>query len=521
MNYITKIVLKNFKKFDCFEVEFDEKINLLIGDNEAGKSSILTAIDLVIGGNRRKVEAIGLDYLFNKSVINSFLNSDRNLNKLPELRIELYLNEQSNEIICGKNNTSKKECDGLRLICKPNEDYSKYIKEVLEKEDCLFPFEYYSISFSTFADISYNNYNKHLKHIFIDNSQVSSEYAMNEYVKNIYFKYLDSDAEKHRHYHEYRSHKEKFKNNSFKEINSRLNEDYQFAIKSNSKSNLATDLTIFEGDISIDNKGKGKQCLIKTELALKKSTDDLDVVLLEEPENHLSHTNVKKIIYDISKSNNKQIFIATHNNLISTRLNLRNSILLNSTTNGKVKLKDLPKDTAKFFIKAPDNNILEFILAKKVILVEGDAEYMLIAAMFFNETKETLDQNEIHIISVGGTSFPRYLDIAKILNIKTAVITDNDKNYQSNCVDRYKDYTEDNMKVFADKDENRRTFEICIYQDNKEICEKLFSTPQRKLPIQDYMLKNKAETAYNILDKKDKEIKTPKYIKDAFTWIRS
>lgn len=520
MNYITKLVLINFKKFDKFEVEFDQNINLLIGDNEAGKSSILTAIDLVLSGNRKKVEKIGLDYLFNSSVIKSFLNSNRELSKLPELRVELYLNEQSKDITSGKNNTSKKECHGLRLVCKPNEDYSRYIKEVLNKKDCLFPFEYYSISFSTFADISYNNYSKYLKHIFIDNSQVSSEYAMNEYVKNIYAKYLDNDVEKYKHFHEYRSHKEKFKNNSFKLINDRLDDDLEFAIKSNSKSNLETDLTIFEGDISIDNKGKGKQCIIKTELALKKSTDDLDIVLLEEPENHLSHSNVKKIIHDISKANNKQIFIATHNNLISTRLNLRNSILLNSTTNGKVKLNDLPEDTAKFFIKAPDNNILEFILSEKVILVEGDAEFMLIDVMFSNDENETLEENGIHIISVGGTSFPRYLDIAKLLNIKTAVITDNDKDYQRNCVERYENYTKSNIKIFADEDENRRTFEVCMYQDNQTICDDLFSSSGRKLTIQEYMLKNKAEAAYNLLDKKGTEIKTPQYIKDAFKWIK-
>ena len=39
------------------------------------------------------------------------------------------------------------------------------------------------------------------------------------------------------------------------------------------------------------------------------------------------------------------------------------------------------------FIKAPDNNILEFILSKKVILVEGDAEYILAEALFKNSTE--------------------------------------------------------------------------------------------------------------------------------------
>ena len=90
MNYITKIVLKNFKKFDYFEVEFDEKINLLIGDNEAGKSSILTAINLVIGGNRRKVEAIGLDYLFNSSAIKSFLKSFLKYSRLSNFGFRVF-----------------------------------------------------------------------------------------------------------------------------------------------------------------------------------------------------------------------------------------------------------------------------------------------------------------------------------------------------------------------------------------------------------------------------------------------
>lgn len=68
--------------------------------------------------------------------------------------------------------------------------------------------------------------------------------------------------------------------------------------------------------------------------------------------------------------------------MISSRLNLRNSILLNSNSNVPVHLKGIDEDTAKFFIKAPDNNILEFVLSKKVILVEGDAEFLLMESFF-------------------------------------------------------------------------------------------------------------------------------------------
>lgn len=357
---------------------------------------------------------------------------------------------------------------------------------------------------------------------------MSSEYAVKEFVKDIYNSSVKNSIEKYTHQHEYRSHKELFKNNAFKEINERLGE-YKFAIKSNSKSNLETDLTIFEGNISIDNKGKGRQCIIKTELALNRNDNDLEVVLLEEPENHLSHSNMKKLIQKISSSENKQIFIATHSDLISTRLDLRKLILLNSTTTKPLKLDNLPEDTAKFFIKAPDNNILEFILSKKVILLEGDAEYILIDALFKNETGEEVQSNDVHIIAVDGITFKRYLDIALILNIKTAVITDNDKNYQENCLENFSDYFKDNIKIFSDSDNARSTFEICIYQDNTIICDELFKDRLRvykngreSLTVQQYMThkNNKAEVAYTLLDKKSTEIIAPQYIKDAIKWIK-
>ncbi|RXG18307.1 putative ATP-dependent endonuclease of OLD family [Leeuwenhoekiella aestuarii] len=519
MKIIKKIRLLNFKKFKTFEVSFDDEINLLIGDNESGKSTILTALDLVMRGSRTKVETIGLDSLFNTNVIAGFLNSDRNLNKLPELRVELYLNEQNNEITNGNNNLDKKPNDGIRLVCKPNDDYSESIKDVLKKTECLFPFEYYSISFTTFNDIPYNGYNKHLKHILIDNSLTSNEYAMKEYVKDIYNSKILNTKEKFQHQHEYRNHKEEFKNKAFKAINERLDNDYKFAIKSNSKSNVESDLTIYEGDISIDNKGKGKQSIIKTSLALSKSGEDFDVVLLEEPENHLSHSNMKKLIEEVIKSTGKQIFVATHSDLISTRLDLRKSILLNSSSKNRIKLADLPEDTSKFFIKAPDNNILEFILSDKVILVEGDAEFILLEALYIKKMKKSLVENNIHVISVGGTSFPRYLDLAVLLDIKTAVITDNDKNYEENIASRYSKYSKSNIGIFADKNDNRYTFEVCIYQDNIDICEDLFSAKRRKLTVQEYMLKDKAEVAYQLLENKSSELNIPQYIDRAFEWI--
>ena len=43
---IVKIRLINYKRFRDFTIKPNERINILIGDNEVGKSSILNAIDL-------------------------------------------------------------------------------------------------------------------------------------------------------------------------------------------------------------------------------------------------------------------------------------------------------------------------------------------------------------------------------------------------------------------------------------------------------------------------------------------
>lgn len=518
MKIIEKIKIKNFGRFKELNIEFDKNLNLLIGDNEAGKSTILNAIDLVLSGSRNKVESYGLDHLFNTDIIEEYLTSSKKYEELPELFIELYLNDQGIMDLEGKYNSDDTYSQGILLICEPREDLSKEIKDILSQEDDNFPFEYYSISFKTFSGESYTGYRKFMQHILLDNTQINNEYATRSYIKKLYSNSVQ-DSEKNKHQNEYRKHKESFRENVLKDLNDRIS-DYSFAIKTSSKANLETDLTIREGNIEIENKGKGRQCFIKTDFALQKNENELDVILLEEPENHLSHINMKMLIRKINNSENKQLFIATHSNLISTRLNLKKSILLNSNSQEPILLSGLPDDTAKFFIKAPDNNILEYILSKKVILVEGDAEYILLEAFFEKETGEKLEESNIHIISVGGTSFKRYLDIAKLLRIKTAVIRDNDGDFQTNCIDRYNKYDLDHIGVFFTDDNDISTFEISMYQSNTSICDELFSEGRKKLTAQEYMLKNKADVAFELLDKKADDIEVPQYIKNAFQWIK-
>lgn len=116
--------------------------------------------------------------------------------------------------------------------------------------------------------------------------------------------------------------------------------------------------------------GQGQQASIKVALAMHRSADDTAFVLAEEPENHLSHTGVTKLINRIEKlSGNRQVFITTHSSFVLNRLGLDCLRLIgqdSSTTIG-----DLPSDTVRYFKRLSGYDTLRLVLAESVVLVEA------------------------------------------------------------------------------------------------------------------------------------------------------
>lgn len=516
MKTIKSIRLKNFKRFQKYEVSFFENTNILIGDNEAGKSTILSAIDLCISASRSKIEIHGIENIFNQRSIYEFFSTGKKFSELPIMEIEIFISGIEDEFFNGKNNSYSALKDGMRLRCSPDEALIKEIKEILAEPENHFPFEYYKINFETFSGNSYSGNKRPIKYVMIDTAISNNEYAHKEYTRNMYECSLEGN-EKAKHSFLYRSTKENFSSGVLKELNERVK--YKFGLKNNSKSNFESDLTILDNDIPIEYKGKGQQCFVKANFALSKRKNGHDVVLIEEPENHLSHIKMKCLIEEIDSTKTRQLIITTHNPLICSRLDLRNVQILSGKDDKPIVLNDIPEDVAEFFIKAPDNNLLEFILSEKCILVEGDAEYILMESFFYKEIGKKPHECGVAIISVNGTGFKNYMQVAKATKAKVAVIRDNDKNGNENCIENYADYLTESIQIFFDPSDDRYTFEVCVYQDNRNICDELFLPGRKTLSVLEYMLSNKTEVAYELLRKKSEEISTPKYLKDAIKWI--
>lgn len=172
--------------------------------------------------------------------------------------------------------------------------------------------------------------------------------------------------------------------------------------------------------------GKGEQCIVKTELALaKKTSKNASIILIEEPENHLSHTRLNKLIKSISeKYAEKQILISTYNSFVANKLGLENVLLLDNSR--LIRFSELTPETYRFFKKIAGYDTLRMILCKKAILCEGDSDELVIqkAYMQINDGKLPIEDG-IEVISV-GTSFLRFLEIADCLKKRVAVVTDND-----------------------------------------------------------------------------------------------
>ncbi|WP_243856893.1 AAA family ATPase [Paraburkholderia sp. BL6665CI2N2] len=99
-------MLRNFKRFKALELEVEPELTILVGGNEAGKSSVLQALDIVLSASRSKVEAIGIEALFNADCIADFLRGSRKIADLPELLVEIYFEGLAGHLeLDGRNNS--------------------------------------------------------------------------------------------------------------------------------------------------------------------------------------------------------------------------------------------------------------------------------------------------------------------------------------------------------------------------------------------------------------------------------
>ncbi len=526
---IESVHIENFKGFESFTLDLNTDLNIIVGDNEAGKSTILEAISLAltkrIGG--RPVEQELSPYLFNKKCADAYLRAlKENRNpELPRILIELYLTElPSLESLRGSNNSRRSDSVGIRLEVVFDSDYKEEYQKLIEdaSEKKVIPAEYYKVSWFSFANNAITSRSLPVNIFHIDATTIRLQSGADHYIQNIISDGL-APKEKVALAVAYRKLKEQFSaepsiqgiNGSFTK-GSITEKSLTIAIDTSKRTNWETNLIPHLDELPFQLSGKGEQTALKIMLALERKADDSDVILIEEPENHLSFSSMSKLVSKISaKCAGKQIVITTHSAYVLNKLGIDKVLLLHA---GKTtSLAKLPSGTYDYFKKLSGYDTLRLILAKRAILVEGPSDELVIQKAYRARHGKLPIEAGVDVINVRGLSFSRFLDIAKELAKEVAVVTDNDGDHQRKVADKYDAYSGvTTIRICASTDNSMKTLEPQIAGCNDlALLNGVFGTAcADKAALVDYMIGNKTECALKIFESGEAVI-FPAYIEDA------
>ena len=535
---VEKLIIKNYKCFRDFEIVFNKGVSIIVGNNEEGKSTILEALQLCLSGmlNGRALFSDVYESLFNKEAVREYIESLKTDNKkpLPTILIEVYLKTNELPRFEGDGNSGRTKGCGLWIKICFNEQYQGEYTALVQRGDVTtIPVEYYKVERFSFAREAVTNRGIPLKSVLIDSSSNRFQNGSDVYISKIIRESLD-DKEIAALAQSYRKLKENFGNDaSIMAINDKVSENagisnrkVSVSVDMSMKNSWETVLMTFIDDVPFQQIGKGEQCVIKTNLALAhKKAQTSNLVLIEEPENHLSHTMLNELLNKINKTCvDKQLIITTHSNFVANKLNLKNLILLSNQTT--TKFDELPEGDAEYFEKLPGYDTLRLILAKRVIMVEGPSDELIVQRAYKDKYGLLPIEDGVDVISVRGLSFKRFLDIARRLEKRVAVVTDNDGNYEAKIRKKYQDYEGiDCIKVYASDNEDLKTLEPQFVEANKdnltEIRE-LVGISEADHPAQinvsDYMGDNKTEWALAVFNS-NKTFNYPAYITEAIEWV--
>lgn len=341
--------------------------------------------------------------------------------------------------------------------------------------------------------------------------------------------------------------------------------DFNFSSPETSEILKKIGLTYGTNPISVEKNGLGRNNLLYLSMVLsqlqgKSSNGDYTyfrVIGIEEPEAHLHPTlqnHLAENIETINKgSKETQLLLTSHSTHITSKLRLDNTVILFKDINGCIQhhyvLKgiDTVKETStiNYLEKYLDATKSTMFFSKKIILVEGISEQILIPALYKLHKGVSLDKISCSIVNVNGVAFKNFLSVIKNgFFIKCLVLTDSDtgKKTENRADDLIIEFSAFSTVISIEKTIDT-TFEKDLIEANKSgtgkeiLLNALIKTKPNNGPVYKTNIgtnnldvttffaeieKYKSEFAFNLLDELSKNstgFVLPKYIQDGLTFI--
>ncbi len=461
--YLSNLKLWNFRKFGDnspvnleipnLDLNFTTGINVLIGENDSGKSAIIDAIKISLKTHSYDWLRLDLDDFYDNST---------------RLRIELMFDNLSDNE--AKNFTEWLGWTGIGENAKP---YLRLIYEATRdiENQYIYPTEIRAGVDDTGSQLTAEA-REYLKTTYLKplrdakseliprkNSRLSQILQGHEA-----FKGKDRDHLLVGLFQEFNEHVSKYFQGTDKDDTKLVGEDLKgkelkgdidnfirafyskdkesnFGVLGNNLKNILEKLELSIKDELNPGLGTLNRLFMASELLhlQKKNWSGLRLGLIEELEAHLHPQAQMQIIEALQNEKNIQLILTSHSPNLASKLKLENLIICNDNNAfpmGSAYTK-LNSNNYKFLEKFLDTTKANLFFAKGVILVEGSSEEILIPSIA-KKIGINLTEKGVSIVNIGNTGFDHYSKIylrnqEPYMNIPVAVITDSDvREYEKN-----------------------------------------------------------------------------------------
>lgn len=488
--FLRNIKLWNFRKFGTdgtydptipnLDLNFTQGLNLLIGENDSGKTAIMDAIKLVLKTH---------SYEWIKVEIEDF---NKNSSKF---RIELLFENLSDDE--AKHFTEWLSWKGEGVTAEPT---LKIIYEVKRIDNKIIPSDIkagpnegnvLTSEAKEFLKVTYLKPLRDAKSELIPkkNSRLSQIFQEHEAFKGQgdthllveLFKQFNVDIKK---YFEGKDKTDRVLPDN-QQKGKKLKSEIDKYLKSFYDRSKETDIKVVEANLK--NILEKLELLIKDEQNIglgtlnrlfmasellhlnKDNYDGLRLGLIEELEAHLHPQAQMQVIKSLQEQENIQLILTTHSPNLASKVKLENIILCNNNNSFPLGINytKLEREDYTFLERFLDTTKSNLFFAKGLILVEGWSEELLIPSLARLLKRKGIIENDlteagVSVINVGNTALHNYSKIflrneAPYMNIQIAIITDTDVRF-------YKKMPMQNSEGNLVKDSNGKV----IYNYEKE-----------------------------------------------------
>lgn len=427
---LEKLKLKNFRKFNELEINFNAGLNVFVGENNAGKTAIIDAIKLILDTNSAEYNNIDIDDFYagenelKISLIFKIENDNDGGIFLEYLTYEedgnskLYLTLTANKDIStrqgfirkvvktGKDNNGKELEYELKELLNIT-----YLKPLRDAEN-----ELTSGRNSRLSKIlqGYFNYDKNAFFKLPELQQFI------EQIKN-FNKNLPNNINALKVSHDGdKGFKDKIKDNYLGKISLNDKEISLRLAESNDDEQIFKNL-LKKLDLRYETNGKqglGYQNLLfmSAEMLLldKEKDSPSKIIAIEEPEAHLHPQHQIKFLNFIKSKEDFQVFITTHSPNLASQVPIESIFYCKNDEVYPIRecKISLNSDNIEFLEKFLDTTKSDLFFAKGLIFVEGISEQLVLPEIA-KIMDFKLEENGVSIINLGNTSFKRFANIFK------------------------------------------------------------------------------------------------------------